>query len=944
MPPKSRFRPAFFLCRLCAIALFLILSTDTSMTESQQYPTSLTATCGDMSLRYDLHQGISLTVHGIEMIRGSSIWIMKPGWVGRLYGAVDNPRIFADATITTAEDGRKTILIQHRLPDETPGSFEGTQTITLHPDNRIEFLLDFRMIEDVPAIIEWTVGQINSAPLIGASYSATTSSGDVSGVVPVEAPSPDVEASSLANGLRELTIGSRIGPILFAGNEEAHLRFFDYRKNRFANDAKPIFWFGRLGTPLEYGEEYRYYSRIDFPDAVAPISQAVDSVEARVAIKNEEKALVPNQRNDVIIPTPKELTFTDHSLPLDAQTTIFVGDDPSPETEKAVKFILREMDDIYNLRMNVNRRPLPAKLPPGSILLGEVDRLENAFNICAPGHLKLPESAEGYLLHVDGNVAAISAKTGRGIFHGATTLVQLVTLDETGMALRGAAIRDWPSLPFRGIHCLSGRDTADEISRALRTLMARFKINNLVWECEYIIWDSAPEIAHSHYGMPKPDAAMVVQAAKENLVEITPLVQSLGHSEWIFVNGRNLDIAEDPETPYAYCPTNERSYDFIFSVYEEALELFDHPAIFHIGHDEVTMRGRFPWRSRKTGKSVTELVLADIDRLKSWFDERGVRLMMWGDMFLTQGEAPDATFAHTAAEAQERRALLPKDILIADWHYNPVPPEKYTSLQIWKDAGFTVVGAPWYNPVNIRNHTLQAIEVGAEGMLQTTWAGFNFKIDGNEQAWFQYYAYITAAHYFWSGDQSAPDELPFRPQDAFLKAWFGDRPLRQPKEGFFVDLSPVANRSLSDDGPGAGWFGYGESLDLSSFPADRDLFGETRFQIKSNRDHNSALILSGRLNPKGTFPRQATLTFAYGITASELHFLSASPLAGNELEKIGAIEIVYTDSTAATLELIYGRNIFALNDDRIGRDTRIAWTGRTAAGAGVHLWDLKWEN
>src|SRR5690606_652680 len=111
-------------------------------------------------------------------------------------------------------------------------------------------------------------------------------------------------------------------------------------------------------------------------------------------------------------------------------------------------------------------------------------------------------------------------------------------------------------------------------------------------------------------------------------VDLIPLIQSLGHSEWIFTNGHNLDIAEDPDMPYAYSPTNPRTYDFIFSVYQEALDFFQ-PKGFHIGHDEVTMRGRFPYRSRESGMSATDLILMDTIKLNDWFRERGVMVHLW---------------------------------------------------------------------------------------------------------------------------------------------------------------------------------------------------------------------------------------------------------------------------------------------------------------------------
>jgi hypothetical protein len=72
------------------------------------------------------------------------------------------------------------------------------------------------------------------------------------------------------------------------------------------------------------------------------------------------------------------------------------------------------------------------------------------------------------------------------------------------------------------------------------------------------------------------------------------------------------------------------------------------------------MRGRFPWRSRESGNVDHELVIEDTIKLRDWFGERGVRTMLWGDMFLYKTEAPDATFAPSAEEAQLRAPCCPR--------------------------------------------------------------------------------------------------------------------------------------------------------------------------------------------------------------------------------------------------------------------------------------------
>ncbi len=637
------------------------------------------------------------------------------------------------------------------------------------------------------------------------------------------------------------------------------------------------------------------------------------------------------------------MKYTGQRFPLSSKTRIYLGAAPNAQIENALAFLLKDLKDLFEIEPRILREDPPAgNLPKGSIVVGEAKRISAPVRMCAEAGLTLPENPEGYCLLVRDDVAAIAANTEIGVFYGLTTMLQLSAAGKKGVYLKGAEIVDYPALAFRGVHCLSGKNAGDQIAKTIRTLMARFKMNSLVWECEYIVWDSCPELEHPRYAMTKADAQKVVAAARENFIELIPLVQSLGHSEWIFTNDRNLDIAEDPETPYAYNPTDPRTYEFIFKVFQEALDFFQ-PKRFHIGHDEVTMRGRFPWRSRESGKTVTQLVMEDTLKLRDWFAERGVRTMLWGDMFLYKTEAPDATFAPSAEEAQLRRSLLPKDIIVTDWHYAPRKPEEFTSIPLWKQAGFETIGAGWFNPMNIANLAKACVDATAEGYLQTTWAGFNFAIDGNEEAWFQYWSYILAAEYAWSGVNTPVEQLPFKAEDLFLDLWSERKPVLENRKGFFVDLKPVFNCRLSDDAERNGWMGYGPDLDFSSFPVDRDLARAVRFRPGVNEKGKGALLLAGKMNPAGQFPAEVDLDLK-GQKASSLHFLMNAGFRGKEGAPAGEIEVVFEDGTKDVMDLVYGKNLFSQTDERVGMNARIAWEGEARDGNRIRVWDVEWSS
>src|SRR5690606_10889079 len=198
-----------------------------------------------------------------------------------------------------------------------------------------------------------------------------------------------------------------------------------------------------------------------------------------------------------------------------------------------------------------------------------------------------------YRLLVKSDTIHLDCHTTIGLLNGLRTLEQLIPPTEPGkVTVRQAEIYDYPALPFRGIHFFSGKDSRDLQRKMLSEIMAPLKINQLVYQVDYVKWETQPQIHHDRYGMDKADAIAVGNQARALGINVIPMVNTFGHSEWLLGKQSMRHLADDPNDPYAYDPSNPEVYEICEGIYKEAIAMFN-PTVMHIGHDEIHLDG-FP--------------------------------------------------------------------------------------------------------------------------------------------------------------------------------------------------------------------------------------------------------------------------------------------------------------------------------------------------------------
>ena len=879
--------------RLAAVSAGIVLFCFGSVSAAQGVRS------GPFEVRFGGTRGYAIWLNQVPLTRSSSLQLYAPGWKEGYYSS--------NGSRTVVRQQGDALVLNHV---STKTDFRATETVRAIDPNHLEITLKGKLSADVDARLEWGLGTINAFALYGGSVSR----GGSDMLIAIE-PEPAVkrETDSLLGDTDSIRFATRLGRFTVKVEQgPKQLVLLDGRKNPgrgWTSQDEPSMWLGMLAAPVKSGEEFEYRVSIEYqPPATS--NPTTHAAEARVDAKPEQtdQAFVPPTRAMQIIPKPKSLKWKDGRLRVGPNTVIVIGTETArPAAELLAREVKQRFDWDWRIR-------LWKDAPPGCIVIGP------------PSDKDLRDTKkESYRIDCDGKSATVSSGAAAYRF-GVQTLIQLLHATPDGVAIPACEIEDAPSLEFRGVHLFTGRDSVDFYRTLAERVLGRFKFNHVVLECDYTEWDTDKNIWIDS-SVPKSQVAEYVKISRENGLEPIPLVQSLGHSEWMFRHKSNLELAEDPQTPYAYAVTNPKTYDFIHKVYDEAIDLFGRPKYFHIGHDEVDMLGRYPQREEAKQLGKTKLFALDVQRHADYFKPKGITPMLWGDMMIARDEVKDgAANAPSAEEAKKRRDAVPKDVVICDWHYQPDDPKDFNSLKVFQDAGFgKVLACTWYNPRNIYDFAAAARLYKSWGLLQTTWAGYHIAADTMEREARQFSAYVLAAEYAWSGDSPPPDQLPWRAEEVLAEAMSPQREATQPLPG---QVLAVGGSSLNE---------FLGCADLSALPKEQRV-GGVRFNVTGAR-----VLASPLLARPGDHP--LSLVFRAKITAAaEIAFLHATAYPAPQGVDVGEYVITYADGTVERVPLRYGRDIRWWQDLSPAAAAPAGWFGKTANGTPAAARVFRWRN
>ena len=409
----------------------------------------------------------------------------------------------------------------------------------------------------------------------------------------------------------------------------------------------------------------------------------------------------------------------------------------------------------------------------------------------------VPDSPEGYVLEVNGKGVTVTARTEAGLFYGCQTLEQLLEDSrDFGREIPQMKITDYPAIAYRAVH-LDTKHHLDRMEYYYRMVdrLARYKVNAIIWELEdKLRFTRRPEVAAPN-AISKQEMQALCRYAKERNVEISPLVQGLGHAGFILKH--HWELRENPASDWEFCPSDPRTYEVQFDLYLDALEAMPYGKYLHVGGDEITAIG-VDERCRATGKTAFELQMIWLKKVCQFAVDHGRVPIFWDDMplkyagiwelVLSDKSEEEVAKAWNTDKLDKAVDLFPKECVYMRWKYEDATAPAHQRLLKWyHDKGLKVMGAtaaaagdsPFMPRRNSRSEYVKGFnrlvaENHLEGILATSWD------DGSPHLETVWRGFIAQGEFGWNPSARdietfkrvhAQREYGFRPEDnrmAFL--------------------------------------------------------------------------------------------------------------------------------------------------------------------------------
>jgi hypothetical protein len=669
----------------------------------------------------------------------------------------------------------------------------------------------------------------------------------------------------------------------------------------------------------------------------------------------------------LIFPVPQEIGSSGSDFTLNDEVRIVVPTDAGEEDLCLARLLANELGDRFGVHLRIQR---VTNVPAGGriILMGSVGNPLVRKHCAEAGITEDVGSlgSEGYLLQVNSRVVLIAGRDDLGAFYGVQSLRQLISNSEKNLRIRGVLIRDWPDKPFRGIYMfLPGRDNIAFFKRFVRDFMALYKYNTLILEMNACMrLDTHPELnygwvqfardanyscrnyppspfhnmeqnsSHQDCGdggfLEKEEVADLASWARRHHIEVIPSLPSFTHSYYLLTGHRELAAVPENKWPDIYCPSNPKSYELVFEVYDEYLDVL-RPKSVHIGHDELFLPvGASP---QCNDADIGELFGEDVRKIHDHLWSRGIKTQLWGDMLLQsvrgsglqKKNAPDGwTYSAPGGLTPEQvERLIPKDCLIYNWFWRDERGETASAEQ--NEAHLDRMGFQQvfgnFEP-GIDNYERRKKRSTLLGGAPSAWFATNEIGFGKDLI----ATFLACSSILWTGHTTSGKDLSARVQSMLpvLRTRLSGITPPSQTESSIVPIDISSRFNFGDSAPML-------SVDLHGMATGRVQWDQVPFELNSVNKMR-AVVVGTKGRGDVSLP-DSVLGIPVGEAPTSLIFLHAAarPALNREsfrliwdqqdtADLLGWYEVVYDDGFINTIPIRYGVNIREWN-----------WEARAAA-------------
>ncbi|MEO5998015.1 MAG: glycoside hydrolase family 20 zincin-like fold domain-containing protein [Chitinophagaceae bacterium] len=291
---------------------------------------------------------------------------------------------------------------------------------------------------------------------------------------------------------------------------------------------------------------------------------------------------------------------------------------------------------------------------------------------------------ESYTIKISDNHVVIKAGDQAGLFYGCQTLLQLL---EDAIAqqieIPACSITDYPDIAYRAIHLdLKHHLDASGYYYDMIDRLAQVKINAIIVEFEdKLRYRKAPIIGASD-AISVEEFGLISRYAKERNIEISPLVQGLGHASFILKHEKYKSLRDTISSDWSFDPMNPATYDLQFSLYEDAIAATPYGRYLHVGGDEVGNLGMSDL-SKKSGLTAIQLQMQWLKKVCEFAISHNRIPIFWDDMVFKLSDLYQTTWdekmpvdeVNKKWQVNEHRlteniGLFPKECVFMRWNYS----------------------------------------------------------------------------------------------------------------------------------------------------------------------------------------------------------------------------------------------------------------------------------